>query len=69
LTAHENGVIERWFRSLTEECVWVNSFADFTEPRRAIAAWIAWCNAERPHQSLGYRSPAEFRGQSVRPAA
>ena len=68
-TPEQNGLIERWFRSLKEECIWVNRFADFAAARRAIAAWIAWYNAERPHQCLGYRSPVEFRGQSVRPAA
>jgi putative transposase len=64
-TPEQNGVVERWFRSLKEECVWVNRFATFAEARRAIAVWIAWYNAERPHQALGYRSPAEYR---TRPA-
>ena len=34
--------------------------ADFPEARRAVTAWIGWYNAERPHQALGYRSPAEY---------
>ena len=40
-------------------------FADFGEARRAITAWIGWYNAARPHQALGYRSPAEFRAQQA----
>ena len=60
-TPEQNGVVERWFRSLKEECVWVESFANFAVARRAIAAWIAWYNAGRPHQALGYRSPTEYR--------
>jgi putative transposase len=52
-TPEQNGLVERWFRSLKEECVWVNRFADFAAAQRAIAAWIAWYNAERPHQALG----------------
>jgi putative transposase len=60
-TPEQNGIVERWFKSLKEECVWVERFADFAAACRAIAAWIAWYNAERPHQALGYRSPAAFR--------
>ena len=56
-TPEQNGMIERWFRSLKEECVWQHQFADFTEAERAIRRWIRWYNEERPHQALGYRSP------------
>jgi putative transposase len=65
----QNGLIERFFRSLKGECVWVNRFADYAEARRAITAWIAWYNAARPHQALGYRSPTEFRAQQARHVA
>lgn len=68
-TPEHNGLIERWFRSLKEECVWAERFADFAAARRAIAAWIAWYNAERPHQALGYRSPAQYRARPLQPAA
>jgi putative transposase len=68
-TPEQNGLIERWFRSLEEECVWVNRFDDFAAARRAIAAWIAWYNAERPHQALGYSSPAAVRSRQEPRAA
>ena len=57
-TPEQNGMIERFFRSLKEECVWQHSFA---EAKRIIAEWIEWDNAGRPHQALGYQSPAEYR--------
>lgn len=60
-TPEQNGLIERFFRSLKEECVWQHNFASFEEARKAIREWIAWYNAERPHQALGYLSPAAFR--------
>jgi putative transposase len=60
-TPQQNGLIERFFRSLKEECVWVNVFRSFAEAKRTIEAWIDWYNDERPHQALAYRSPLEFR--------
>lgn len=32
---------------------------------RFFRSWIRWYNEERPHQSLGYRSPREFRAHEV----
>ncbi len=46
----------------------MNRFADFAAAQRAIAAWIAWYNAERPHQALGDLSPAAVRA-TLAPAA
>ena len=62
-TPEQNGVIERFFRSLKEECAWQHSFGSYREARRVIARWIGWYNAERPHQALGYLSPEQFRAQ------
>lgn len=52
-TPEQNGIIERFFRSLKEECVWQHNFSSFKEARRIIVEWITWYNGERPHQSLG----------------
>ena len=60
-TPEQNGVVERFFRSLKEECVWRHNFPSFTAARAAITAWIHWDNTARPHQALGYRSPRQFR--------
>ena len=62
-TPEQNGIIERFFRSLKEECVWQHRFESFSAAKRAIAQWIEWYNTGRPHQSLGYKSPREFRAQ------
>jgi len=60
-TPEQNGLIERFFRSLKEECVWQHVFRDFEDARRAVLKWIEWYNADRPHQSLNYKSPREYR--------
>ena len=68
-TPEQNGMIERFFRSLKEECVWQHNFADFNTANRMIGRWLTWYNQERPHQSLGYKSPTEFRAQQLQPVA
>ena len=62
-TPEQNGIIERFFRSLKEECVWQQTFQTFEEARRIIRDWVQWYNHERPHQALGYRSPVQYRAQ------
>jgi len=62
-TPEQNGMIERFFRSLKEDCVWQHTFQTFEEARRVIRDWVQWYNQERPHQALGYRSPVQYRAQ------
>jgi putative transposase len=38
-------------------------FRTFEDARRDIRDWLQWHNDERPHQALGYRSPAQYRAQ------
>jgi len=64
-TPEQNGMVERFFRSLKEECVWQHNFRDFNTASRTVNRWLAWYNQERPHQSLGYKSPVEFRAQKL----
>lgn len=64
-TPQQNGMVERFFRSFKEECVWVQSFDSFHEARYQVEQWIRWYNEARPHQALGYRSPVEYRQQQV----
>ena len=63
--ARAERVIERFSRSLKEECVWQHSFVSFEHARRELSAWIRWHNEERPHHALGYRSPRDFRAHEV----
>jgi putative transposase len=68
-TPEQNGIIERFFRSLKEECAWQFNFGSFPESKKAIAQWIEWYNSGRPHQSLSYKSPKEYRAQEQAPVA
>ena len=59
----QNGMIERFFRSLKEECIWLHNFKGVEDARDTIEKWVAFYNQKRPHPSLGYLSPDEFRAQ------
>jgi len=60
-TPQQNGMIERFFRSIKEELVWQREFASFDDGYNAIADWIWHYNETRPHMALGYVTPAEVR--------
>lgn len=62
-TPEQNGMIERFFKSLKEECVWSKQFLDQDHAFEEISRWITWYNTERPHSALGYVSPNQFRRQ------
>jgi len=54
----DNVMIERLWRSLKYECALLHAFQDPHEARQRIGAWFDFYNDERPHQALGYRTPA-----------
>jgi len=53
----DNVFIERLWRSLKHEDVYLKAYADGREARAGIGAWIAFYNEQRLHQALGYRTP------------
>jgi putative transposase len=61
--------IERWFRTLKEETVWLQEYSSFLEAKKDIDRYIRFYNAERPHSALGYLSPKEFRQRFTSNAA
>ena len=58
-------MIERFFRSFKEECVWQKAFETFDEAYDRIALWMEHYNRERPHSALGYATPEEVRRKLV----
>jgi putative transposase len=55
----DNRMIERLWRSLKYECVYLNAFETGSEARRGIGSWIAYYIKERPHSSHGLLTPDE----------
>ncbi len=59
----QNGRLESFNGKLREECLNVSWFENLFDARRKIAAWRIEYNDERPHSSLGYRTPSAFARQ------
>jgi len=55
----DNVMIERLWRSLKYECVYLNAFETGVEAKKGIEGWIRHYNEQRPHSSLDGRTPYE----------
>jgi putative transposase len=53
----DNVFIERLWRSLKYEDVYLKGYSDGREARAGIVSWLALYNGRRPHQALGDRPP------------
>jgi len=55
----DNIMIERLWRTLKYECVYLNAFEGGTEAREGISRLVELYNRKRPHSSLDDRTPYE----------
>lgn len=53
----DNVFVERLWRSLKYEEVYLNAYADVREAWRGLGRWLRFYNLERPHQALDYQTP------------
>ena len=53
----DNVFIERLWRSLKHEDIYLKGYADGCEAKAGIASWMTFYNSRRPHQALGNRTP------------
>lgn len=54
---HDNIFIERLWRSVKYECIYLHSFENGRILRQKMGEWFDWYNQTRVHQSLGYCTP------------
>ena len=65
----DNFMIERLWRSLKYECVYLHAFETGAVARDGVGRWIDFYT-ERPHSALGGRAPVEaHQGPDLRAAA
>lgn len=57
--AYDNIFIERLWRSVKQEEVYIHDYEDVGDARRSLEAYFRFYNEERPHQGLDYRTPYE----------
>jgi len=60
-----NAVAERFIQTLKVELIWTQDWESIAELRAAIDAWLVEYNHGRPHQALGWETPAERRVRNL----
>lgn len=56
---HDNIFVERLWRSLKYEEVFLKDYCDGIEAAASLNSYFRFYNFERPHQALGYKTPQE----------
>jgi putative transposase len=56
--------IERLWRSLKYECIYLHAFETGSELRAGVRRWVDYYNDRRPHSALGGRTPDEAHAGS-----
>ena len=64
----QNAFVESFNGKFRDECLNDNWFVNILEARETAETWRNDYNTERPHSSLGYKTPVEFR-QATLPKA
>ena len=57
---YDNIFIERLWRSLKYELIYLKAFDDGKHLSQEVSTWFHWYNRQRPHQSLNYQTPDEI---------
>jgi len=60
-----NGKIERYHRTIHQECLMTTSLIDLDDARKQIAEYIDYYNTKRLHSSLFYLTPDDFMNGRV----
>ncbi len=62
----DNALVESFNSRFRQECLNQHWFLSMEDARVKISAWQNEYNSERPHSSLGYRTPLECRTDSIK---
>jgi putative transposase len=62
----DNVFVERLWRSVKYEEVYLHAYVDVAEAKRGIGTYLDFCNDERPHQAHAYLTPSEVYFASMK---
>ena len=69
----DNRFIERLWRSVKQEDIYLQDYSDGLTAQRGLARWFEEYNTRRPHQALGYATPGDLyhypESHGAKPAA
>ncbi|SUA55829.1 IS2 transposase TnpB [Oligella urethralis] len=57
-TPQQNGLVERFIRTVKTECVEQHNWQSVEEAKRCLDLWFKYYNEERPHQALKMKTPS-----------
>ena len=60
----DNILLERLWRTVKYEEVYLKAYSNGREAKAGLDAYFSFYNNQRPHQALGYRTPAEVHSAS-----
>ncbi len=56
----DNVKIERFWRTIKYEDIFINAYSDISEIKKGIEKFIHHYNFHRPHQALNYKTPHQL---------
>lgn len=62
----DNIFIERFWRTLKYELIYIKSFEDGIHLKQETKTWFDWYNTERLHQALDYQTPDQVYAKSLK---
>ena len=67
--AYDNIFIERLWRTVKYEDIYLKGYSNMKEARKGLKEYFEFYNEERPHQSLGYKTPDEIYKEEEKAAS
>ena len=63
--AIDNVLVERFWRSIKQEKIYINDYVSVKELKDGIEQYIKFYNYDRQHQALGYKTPHEVYSETL----
>lgn len=66
---YDNACIESFHSVMKKEEIYLNTYQDFEECRKALFEYIeSWYNRQRIHSALGYKTPQQMENEAIQAA-